>query len=130
MRAATRELVDLIFTRLLALRAGATRDSLCPGQPAQRLPPNAMQFRDLCRRVPPRPLNGLEGPKPDPVLAAASRERIGQFIATAGGAGRGATSRLQWAVDLRKRDRDGELLSAFQRSAYREALGLTVDTGR
>lgn len=83
-------------------------------------PPNAMQFRDLCRLVPPRPLNGLEAPKPDPAWAAAARKRIRAFEAAV----RNSSSSLQWAIDLRRREHDGERLSTYQRNAYRYALGL------
>lgn len=91
-------------------------------------PPNALQFRDICRRRPDAAPKALPAPKADPERLAAQLRRLGAL--------KGSTNNpRQWAWDLMDRERRQkpkqpvtvrEGLTRFQRQAWREALGLPV----
>ena len=80
-------------------------------------PPSLMQFKALVRRAPrTEPLLKLPEPA-HPEVVAAGRAKLGELL-----------TRLnqrrhprQWIEDLRQREADGEILSAAQRDALRQA---------
>lgn len=43
-------------------------------------PPNAMQFRELCRRAPVKPVPALPQPPVDPVRVAAARAKLRELV--------------------------------------------------
>lgn len=82
--------------------------------PADR-PPNAMQFRDLCRRAPDPAVQMLPAPTPNPMLAR-------EVLSLSRTAVRRPNDRLGWARELQHREEAGESLTKAQRQAWREAL--------
>lgn len=85
-------------------------------------PINAMQFRDLARQLHKKPqalLIGRDGAAPSPE----EQKRLERAVMGFGG----PKDHLAWARKLRKREEDGERLSAFQRTAWRRALGFSPD---
>lgn len=85
-------------------------------------PPNALQFRDLCRGVPALPLPRLPAPKPDPARVAQQRAIVDGMLERREGRARFAAG-VQWAIELQERDQRGERLTFAQRVAYRQVLG-------
>lgn len=78
-------------------------------------PPNALQFRDLCRRPTEHATSTLRLPMPkaDPALARAVRAAWKPV---------GAGGPRAWAERLRDREQRGEQLTRFQAEAWRTAL--------
>lgn len=87
-------------------------------------PINAMQFRDLARsrpqQAPPAPRLGMGGAVP----TVDERRRMEAAIAPL----RAAKDPKAWAHALRWREQQGERLSVFQRTAWRTALGVAIET--
>lgn len=91
-------------------------------------PPNLIEFKAACNRLPTAAPKALPAPKADPERLAAQLRRLGAL--------KGATNNpRQWAWDLMDRERRQkpkqpvtvrEGLTRFQRQAWREALGLPV----
>lgn len=82
-------------------------------------PPTVLQFRDCCRRPTEHSTSTLRlpMPKPDPKLARAIRDAWKPV---------GSGGPRAWANRLRDREQSGEKLTAFQRSAWREALAAEI----
>lgn len=85
-------------------------------------PPNALQFRDICRRRPDAAPKALPAPQADP-------ERIGEALARLKDIGASSSvGNKAWAVALREREKRSKSgLTAFQRAAWREALGVQTE---
>jgi hypothetical protein len=83
-------------------------------------PPNALQFRDLCRRPVEHDTKALKLPAPpaDPVMAAKVRQAFKRV-------GASGDVRSGWER-LRDRELAGENLSEFQRKAWRDAIGVST----
>lgn len=82
-------------------------------------PPSVLQFRDLCRRgITVNTVPALPAPAepPPPEMIEQAKKTFAILKANAGGTG--------WATRLRDREQRGEGLTPFQRSAWREALGV------
>lgn len=85
-------------------------------------PPNALQFRDLCRRPAEHDTKTLRLPAPpaNPEVAARIRAAFNRPLQKA--------LPRDWAWKLRGREQSGERLSAFQRAAWHEALAAETVT--
>lgn len=82
--------------------------------------PDALQFREMCRRSPPEPTVKIEGPAPDPARVAAVLAAAQAVVAPRRAR---MMAPLQWAIDMQEREKQGDrTLSDFQRKAWREAL--------
>lgn len=77
-------------------------------------PPNVLQFRDACRRMPRNDLLNLPLPEPDPAMVAMVKEVFAKAERIAGD--------KTWARQLKSREEGGERLSLAQRNAWRDAL--------
>ena len=96
----------------------------CDNLPSDKAP-NALQFRDLCRRAPDSAF-----PKRTPELPAPSSGPVAPEVIAATKAAferKDARGWRDWAVALRRRHESGERLTRFQVSAYREALGIVLE---
>ena len=82
-------------------------------------PPTVLQFRDLCRRMPSKAPLALPPPDPNPEVAKAA---IGALKRLSGASGSKA-----WAEALKRSEEKGGRLTKFQRDAWREVIGSTVD---
>lgn len=80
-------------------------------------PPTVGQFQALCRNAPRAAPPALPAPKADPAVVAAA---LGALQRPAGYSPKG------WAYRLQKREEDGDRLTNFQRSAWRDALGVSA----
>lgn len=89
-------------------------------------PPNAQQFRDLTRNAPRKPVPQLPAPESDPQRLSEAMHALAQAKSTPSGSG----GPRAWAQRLQARERAGERLTPYQRTAYREALGLEGDACR
>lgn len=78
--------------------------------------PNHLQFRDLCRKAPPKEFERLS-------YAPAKGDGYANF-ASAFSSHQDAKDHKAWAKRLKQREEDGEVLSQIQRDAWREALGI------
>lgn len=89
-------------------------------------PPNAMQFKTLCKGMPRQgtlpALGGPNGVKPSPRVQEELKRLIGRFKAQ--------TDPKRWAHALRDRDAAGEKLTLYQinawRSVCRPAVGANI----
>lgn len=88
-------------------------------------PPNALQFRDICRRRPAAVLPRLAPPVNDPEARSQGIDALRYFAANFGKTARDPRA---WAYRLQDREESGEHLTPFQRDAWRVALG-QVDGG-
>lgn len=82
-------------------------------------PPTVLQFREVCRSAPAKPVPRLDAPAPD----AAQIARLAEAAKALHKRPTAATGNLQWAINLQERERrspDG--LTQFQRDAWRDAL--------
>lgn len=81
-------------------------------------PPTVLQFAELCRRAPLKPVPALPAPAPNPEVAVAALSSVRRI-------GRPLGDRLAWAVALREREerKAGRPLTEYQRKAWRDALG-------
>lgn len=81
-------------------------------------PPNALQFRDLCRRRPDAPVPKLPAPSANPEFRAQALEALRHLGTTFGR----PKNPKRWAYRLKDREERGDSLTQFQRDAWREAL--------
>jgi len=77
--------------------------------------PNLVEFREICRARPDRPVPELPAPPAD---AGRVAEALGKLRAPQGA----SLGYRVWAVRLREREQAGEPLSLFARAAWREVL--------
>lgn len=77
-------------------------------------PPNAQQFRAICRNAPPPVVKQLPAPKADASVARAAIERLKAL--------KSREPSAEWAAKLSERERQGDRLTAAQKSAWRAAM--------
>lgn len=82
-------------------------------------PPNALQFREICKRRPDRQPLRLAQPEPDPEM---KRQAIDALRHLAGCFRTAQADPRAWARRLQKREAAYEKLTPFQREAWRVAL--------
>lgn len=82
-------------------------------------PPTVGQFQALCRNAPQYAPPALPSPKADPAVVA---QVLGAVQRPTGFSHKG------WAYRLQKREADGDRLTIFQKNAWREALGVPVES--
>jgi len=82
-------------------------------------PPNAMQFRDLCKTCPEAPFVALPAPKPDPARLAAA---IAKMASRSDDEYAAYPKHVRGAMILRDRDMRGEHVTLFQRDQYQCVL--------
>lgn len=85
-------------------------------------PPNAIQFKKLCKQAPMPEAPQLEAPKADPERMAQELARLAPLHADAKAKAQGHDYRA-WAKRLKARHEDGDNLTRTQVAMYREALG-------
>jgi hypothetical protein len=84
-------------------------------------PPNALQFRDLCRKAPKAdPVPQLPSPPADPRKAAEAKQKAAQLAANRNGS-------RDWAYALQARELSGERLTKAQRDMWRSAIHVPID---
>lgn len=77
-------------------------------------PPNVLQFKALCLKAPQYAPKALPAPAADPDIVKAVMDAVSRPD---------GFSHRKWAEALRDKERSGYRLGAFQKSAWREALG-------
>ena len=87
--------------------------------------PNALQFRELCRRAPDAAFG-----KPEALPSPASTPVAPEVLAATKAAFKRKDERgwKDWAHALKRRHESGEKLTRFQIDAYRETLGIVEST--
>lgn len=88
-------------------------------------PPNVMQFRDLCMRMPDPYKHSLPMPKQDKERAEATRKRIAADMAKLTAKLNAPRGPLDWAHALKAREESGDRLTQAQRSMWHEAFSQT-----
>jgi len=84
-------------------------------------PPNAIQFKNLCRCAPCADTPALAAPAADPERMARELERIQPMMAE-----RIQTDGKEWARRLQRAHEQGLVLNLNQVRCYREALGIAL----
>lgn len=85
-------------------------------------PPNAIQFKRLCKQAPMPDAPRLEAPKADPERMAQELSRLAPLKAEVRAKAAGHDFRA-WAKALKARHEAGDNLTRLQVTMYREALG-------
>lgn len=83
-------------------------------------PPTVLQFRDLCRAAPAKPIPMLPEPKADPERIKAEMEKLQEMVATK--VPRGTDDRLDWARRILTRHESGEKIASYTLTSARDAL--------
>lgn len=87
--------------------------------------PNAIEFRNLCRRAPADPVAPLPAPAADPARVAAELAKLGHVRRRPADAA--WLDGKAWARRLQAGERAGDRLSTIQRLFWRQALGVPAD---
>jgi len=109
--------------------AGFAQNLLCIAWALENLPekpPNAIEFKQLCRRAPIEEKQSLPAPQPDPQRVQTELAKILPVLQQIrSGSGGHSTDPKAWARRLKAREEAGEKPTMLQCTMWRDALRVT-----